>query len=78
MFDRKRGINKNEENYIMSNFEIYTFHAVLLGLLNCGLVVSSTGGERSSACHCLVTYIEDDHACKIIYLSTVSMLPENN
>jgi len=39
----------------MSNFEIYTTHAVLLGLLNCGMVGSSTGGERSSALNFVVT-----------------------
>jgi len=38
---------------MMSNLEIYTFHAVLLGPLNCGWIGSSTGGERSSACSCV-------------------------
>jgi len=38
---------------MMSNFKIYTIHAVLLGLLNCGMVGSNTGGERSSAHNCV-------------------------
>lgn len=50
MFGRRRGSNKE-----MKNSEMYAIHSVLLGLLNCGMVGSSTGGERSSACNCVVT-----------------------